>query len=188
MSDSTGSAEIYASSASLGSYVPTVGDTLSLSGTYSPFHQIPEIATITAISKTGTASVPAIAKSSVSQLNQTTLPESIAGHLFELDNVTISGETPTPFDLSNSPTGATITDASGSMTLYYWPTSYSSTYANFNGLAVPTTPVNLIGFVSVFNTGPAEFAPISFATAVPEPASLGLVAAGGLALLRRRRR
>ena len=103
-----------------------------------------------------------------------TLPFSVAGYLFELDDVTISGISGT-FGTANL-TG-TITDGSGnSMTLYYWPTSYSVENANLAGTAIPTGAVNMTGFVSVYS-GVAEFTPMTI-TAVPEPGTLVLLVAG----------
>ena len=55
--DGTGSALIYASSAAVGSYTPTVGDALTISGKYSPYHQLPEIGTITAIGNPSTTTL-----------------------------------------------------------------------------------------------------------------------------------
>src|SRR5664279_509839 len=47
--DSTGSIDLFSSSASFGTYLPTVGDVLTATGTFSPYHQIPELATLTSI-------------------------------------------------------------------------------------------------------------------------------------------
>lgn len=90
--DATGSAEIYSTSAAPlpGGYVPVVGNTISVSGTWSPFHQIPELGTITAISTTGTAAVPAPQNDTIPQVNLTTLPNGVAGYLVTLKGVNIS--------------------------------------------------------------------------------------------------
>ena len=190
--DSTGSLDVFGTTpALLGSYVPTVGDAISVSGTYSPFHQIPELGSVTAVNLQSSGNpVPSPFVSSVSQLNQGTLPNSIAGHLIELDNVMIGGSGgvgglfPTYSQATTATESFTVTDGTGSMTLFDWVTSYS-TAAALGGTAVPTGPVDLIGFDSVFGTGAtatAEFTPISI-TAVPEPANLGMIGAGALALL-----
>jgi hypothetical protein len=54
--------------------------------------------------------------------------------------------------------------------------------ANLDGMAIPTGPVNMTGFVSVYGSGAtadAEFSPISITAApVPEPGSLVLLASG----------
>lgn len=182
--DSTGSLDIF-SSLSGANYTPTVGDAISVMGTHAPYHQIPEITnviggniTISLESSGNTVSAPGI--STIPTLNQTTLPENVAGYLWTLDNVTISGISGT-FGTGNL-TG-TITDGSGnSMTLYYWPTSYSVANANLDGTPIPTGPVDITGFVSVYTSGStsmAEFSPISIVS-VPEPVSLALFGVSGL--------
>jgi hypothetical protein len=185
--DSTGSLDIFGALPGGSSYVPTVGDAISVSGTYSPFHQIPEIGTMTAISPISSGnSVPAIGISTIPTLNQTTLPQGVGGRLWELDNVTISGEGSGTFGTANSPAGAMITDGSNnSMTLFYWPTSYSTANANMANMAIPSGPVDMVGFVSVFTSGGVstpEFNPISV-IAVPEPATMALFGVGGLLTL-----
>ena len=98
-----------------------------------------------------------------------TEPFTTAGYMLELDNVTIGGISGA-FGVANL-TG-TITDSgSNSMTLYYWPTSYSVANANLFGQAIPTGPVNMTGFVSVYNSV-AEFTPMTV-TVVPEPGTAG---------------
>ena len=92
-------------------------------GTYSPYHQIPELGTVTSIvaNSSGNA-VPSPTVTTIPAIDVPTLPFSVAGYMLELDNVTISGETGN-FGITNSPAGAMITDGSGnSMTFYYWPT------------------------------------------------------------------
>ncbi|HEX4793731.1 MAG TPA: IPT/TIG domain-containing protein, partial [Humisphaera sp.] len=158
INDGTGSLEVF--STITNGYTPTVGDALSISGTFSPFDQIPELGTITsisAISHGNTAGSDPLLRT-IAQVKNNPLPSDIAGHLVELDNVTITGEG-SSFGNTNSPSGAKITDSSGNMTLFYWPTSYSRANQFFFGTPVPTGPVNLLGIVDVFS-GTPEFIPI----------------------------
>ena len=182
--DGTGSMTVFG--AMPNSYIPTVGDSISATGTYSPFHQIPELASLTAISASSSGNaIPAIAIATIPQLNQGTQPFTNVEYLWELQNITVAGEGVGNWGTSNSPAGATISDGVNSMTLFYWPTSYSTANANLANTPIPTGPVNMIGFVSNFGTT-AEFTPI-LVTAVPEPASITLLGLGAIALLRRRR-
>lgn len=187
VNDGTGSLDIFGSGTSLTSlgFTPVVGQTISVSGTYSPYDSIPELGTLTAISGTGTAAVPGIGTSTVATLNQSTIPNNIAGYLWTVDNATISGiTTASTFGIANL-TGS-ISDSSGSMTLYYWATSYSMAVQNLYGSTIPTGPVDVTGFVDQFS-GTDEFIPISI-TAVPEPTTLALAGIGGLSMLFLRRR
>ena len=182
--DGTGSMDVYGGSLTGLNYTPAVGDAINVSGTYSPFHQLPELQTLTAISAVSSGNaVPPPTPATISEINGTTEPENRAGYYLELDNVQISGISGT-FGIANL-TG-TITDQGGnSMTLYYWPTSYSVPVANLGGTAIPTGLVNMTGFVSVYTTpgSTGEFTPMTITAAVPEPATLALLAAGGVCAL-----
>ena len=181
-------------------YVPTVGDIVGATGsTYSPFHQIPELAfpsgsTLSPISSGN--SVPAPATYTIPQLNQTTLTlPDIAGHIIELDNVTIQDVSGGNGTFGNGQTGSaanqsyTVTDGVNSMVLFYWASSYSVD-AQMYGQALPTGPVDIIGFDSVFTSGStstAEFTPFQI-TSVPEPTTFALGGCGLFALLAAKRR
>ncbi len=174
--DGTGSIELYGSLPTGSTYTPTVGDSISVSGKYGPYDSIPEIGSMTAITKeTSGNPLPAVQTSTIPTLNVATPPNNVGGYLFNLNNVTISGLTGTTFGLTSE--AGTITDASGNtMAMYYWPTSYSAAAANLNGTAIPTGPVDITGFDSAYK-GTAQFVPVSIA-AVPEPASLAVMALG----------
>ena len=158
VNDGTGSADVFGTSLPNG-YTPTVGDALSVVGTYSPYHQIPEIGTVTTLTVESTGNVvPAPLIETIPNVNLATLPENIAGQLITVKNVSISGISGT-FGVANL-TG-TITDgASNSMVLYYWPTSYSMANADLFGQTIPTGPVDLTGFVSVYTSGTHQHAGI----------------------------
>ena len=166
--DGTGSMDLFGHLPSGNTYVPSVGDAISASGKFSPFDQIPELASLTAINQVSSGNaIPSPLNLTIPQANQGTLPLSIAGYPVTIDNVMISGITAPAFGIANL-TG-TITDASdNSMTLFYWPTSYSLANANLFGEAVPTGPVNVSGLVDSFD-GTAEFIPMTITPAVPVP-------------------
>ena len=74
--DATGGADIFGYLPSGGTYTsPTAGDVVSVTGIYAPFHEIPEIGgtaqgDITAITKIGTAAVPAATPETISYIAQ----------------------------------------------------------------------------------------------------------------------
>ncbi len=187
VNDGTGSLDIFGKMPAGNPYVPTVGDAISASGTYSPFHQIPEVASLTAISQISTGNpVPPIGSIGIPALNVPTQPFTNVEYLWTVRNVTVSNGTDlVPSTWGTSNLSLTITDSgNNSMTLFYWPTSYSMVNANLFGKATPTGAVDITGFVSVFGTGlsaVAEFTPLSItpASPAPEPASWILALVGG---------
>ena len=188
--DSTGSLDIFSALTGLG-YTPTVGDAISVGGTYSPYHQIPEIATITSITwqSSGNA-VPSPVAYTIPTLTASgtgPIPQNIAGQLLTLDNVSLYTDSAATIPVSgNFATHANTTlyakDGSGNiMEVYVWASSYSTCGA-LGGTAIPTGPVDITGFVSQSGTFAPEITPYSI-TSVPEPTTLGLCGAGGLLLL-----
>jgi len=195
--DSSGSMEIFGSASVLTTlgFTPAVGDAIQVSGTYSPFLSIAELGTLTSISlESAGNSVGSPITGTLSSLNSPTfsvggsiLPESLAGTLVQLDDVTISGQTAgETFGIANLT--LTATDSTGSEALYYYPTSFSLANQNLFGQTIPTGPVDIVGIASDYNGTTPEFVPLSI-TAVPEPATLSLCGAGAaLALFVGRRR
>ncbi|HTV40926.1 MAG TPA: hypothetical protein VMF08_10140 [Candidatus Sulfotelmatobacter sp.] len=184
VNDGTGSMDVFGSLSGLG-FTPSVGETISVTGEYSPYNQIPELEDITSISAVGTGTVPSIGTATIPQLNVDTLPYSIAGYEVTVDDVMIGGIS--SFGTSNQ-TG-TITDgAANSMTLYYWESSYSSALQNLDGMSVASgQEYDVTGFVDVYSSSSPEFIPVSV-VAVPEPGALSLCGMGGLMLFRLLRR
>jgi hypothetical protein len=206
--DTTGSMDIYGSLASFG-YTPTVGDAVQVSGAYSLYNQIPELATPTAAAKLSSGNAaPAPGVITIGQFNSYggTEPENVTGYMFTINNVTISSGAGGAGTAGAMLTGTTlqttfgesaagvanggtngsgyITDSSGkTLELYYWESSYSSCYTGLGGLAIPTGPVDVTGFFSYGD----QFTPVSMTAAVPEPATLGLFGIGAVAMLMRRR-
>jgi len=211
--DQTGSLDLFTSASTLttgtanASAALHVGDGLSIGAQWGPFHQIPEISLVSTpasnnfvtTESTGNA-LPTKPIFNVSQLAATgTAPSNslnIAGYYLELDNVTITGSnglTSLPGYVTNTaPSIAqetfTITDNTGSMTMFDWTTSYSAA-DQLQGKAIGAgNTYNAYGFVSYNPGGPLEFTPLAL-VAVPEPSSILLVGVGmaGLLALRRRR-
>ena len=204
--DATGSLDLFVSASTLttlthnASATLSVGDALNAAGQWSPFHKIPELAFVTTPASnnyvttisTGNA-LPTPPVFTISQLNQgnindPTIPLNQAGYYLEIDNVKITsaiGRTDLPSYTTSIPDESfTITDATGSMIMFDWTTSYSA------ATLLAGTPIgdaytyNLRGFLSVNPGGPMEFT----AFQVPEPSTVALVASGLLGLLTLRRR
>lgn len=193
--DSTGSLDIFGLPSG-SAYVPHVGDAISLSGTYSPFDSIPEVATLTSItlqSQGNAVSSPAVATiPTLLGLSQTpALPLGYGENLVTLDNVSLytdsAGTTPVS---GNFPTHANgtyyVKDGSGNiMEMYDWASSYSVDGV-LGGTAIPTGTVDITGFLAV-SGGAVQISPVSIIS-VPEPTTLGLCGGGALLMLALRRR
>jgi hypothetical protein len=75
--------------------------------------------------------VPALGIATIPQLNVVPLPQNLAGYMWQVQNVTISGALPASGLFSNQNLNLTITDSNNSgMQLYYWPSSISVSLAN----------------------------------------------------------
>jgi hypothetical protein len=197
-SDGTGSLEIFGKIPTSSSYVPTVGDAIAATGTYSPFDAIPELESLTAISQVSTSNtIPAPVSVTIPQLNaleSSSYPSNFAiqDYILALNNVTIdavgggqaTGNFPTHANGTYSLVDGNVGD--GTLTMYLWASSYSAAGA-YGGTAIPQGPVDITGICDVFSGAPnvTEFVPFSI-VAVPEPASIGLLGLGAAMLLRRR--
>jgi hypothetical protein len=177
--DSSGSLDMFYSS-SAATYAPTVGDAVSVTGSYAPFDGVPEIDTplsISQISSGNAYSGPAlvtIPQVNVTSLNSPGLVNS-PGMLVQIDNVTLGNAGSVWTSHANVTT--TISDGVNSMVLYDWASSYSVDGA-LGGTVAPTGLVDVTGFVDFYaGSSEAEFIPVSI-SAVPEPAALPLCGAG----------
>jgi hypothetical protein len=194
--DGTGSMDVFApiSSPLPGGYTPTAGDQLTISGPFSPFNGLPEMGTpVTAltVNSSGNPTPLPLSETIPAMAGYTTQPTagnpypSFAGHLVEVDNVTLSGASGT-FGTANIP--LTITDgASNSMAAFYNPTTYSLPNQNLFGTSIPSGPVDAIGLIQLFSGAPELL--IMNLTPVPEPSTcvLGVLSLVGLVTVRKLR-
>ena len=208
--DSTGSLDLFTSAVTLTTLTAnagatlSVGDALKIGAPFSPFHQIPEIAPASTLSATNYITkvstgntVPTAPIFTVNQIAAvgSTLSNNIniAGFYLEIQNVTITGTNGFTTNLpgwTNDFTKETftVTDNTGSMTMFDWTTSYSACTMLSNTPIGVANQYNAFGFVSYNTGGPLEFTPLSL-VAVPEPSTILLAGSGllGLLVLRRRR-
>ncbi len=159
LNDGTGSLEYFGTLPN-GSPTPVVGDEVNISGKYSPFNAIPEIANATSfsfVSHGGT--VPAPLPETIPTMNVTNPPLTIAGYLVNVQGVAITPAGGTFLDGTSSFNQAlTITDLnSNSMVLYYYQSSYSLPNQNFYGTQVPSARQNITGIIDVFSGTNPEF-------------------------------
>jgi hypothetical protein len=190
--DGTGSIDIFGKMPTGNTYTPAVGDKISLTAQYGPYHQIPELTNMTSISLVSSGNaVPAAPVATIGNLNlSTTIAPTLQAYPVEIDNVSIfTDSAATVHATGNYPAGNFayyIKDGAGAiMEMYFWYTSYSCDGA-MTGAAIPTGPVNITGFLSQSGTYPIEITPNSI-TPVPEPSTLALAGLGLAALLLRRR-
>jgi hypothetical protein len=225
--DASGAILIYSSTSALNSMgytSPAVGDQISVTGNWAPYHGIPELSTpYTVFTKlsSGNATIGAKATTIPTVLanagignadssygnahpdngqNNFPLSQTLAGYIVEIPDVVVSG-LGTYVNFPNASLAFTITDNSAnSMTLYFWPSSYSSS-ADMIGAPIPTWPVDVYGFLSSYpsklaaslggtNLWQDEITPIAFVGSIPEPSSFMLAGMGLLSLIavmRRRR-
>jgi hypothetical protein len=194
--DTTGSLDIFG--ALPGGYTPTLGDAITATGTYAPFHQISELGSITAISAISAGNpIPSPVAYTIPQMTASgtgVLPGNLSGYLVSLNNVTLYSDAAATIPATgNFATHANVAlyakDASGNIIeTYVWESSYSVDGA-MGGKPIPTGTVDMTGFVSQSSTFPPEFTPFSITQVVPEPSVLNLFGAGSvLAFLSRFRK
>jgi len=204
--DASGSLDVFSSAASLAAlhWTPAEGQTVSLTATYSPYHSIPEIATVTAATVSGVGeplwNSPGV-NGSGSQV--TTIPavlantgtgtygplsQNLAAYMVEIDNVSVSGQgTLTTFPATNAT--LYLNDTGGhQLTMYFWYTSYSCDGMMVGG-TIPTYPVNVFGMLTSYpsvsgtiTTWQDEIIPTAF-VGIPEPSSFMLAGIGLLSLI-----
>jgi len=143
--DASGSLDVFTSSSSAAAagWTPAEGQTVSLTATYSPYHSIPEIATVTAVTVSGVGEPlwnspgvqgsgsqvvtipPVLANPFNSGSPYLPLAQNLAAYMVEIKNVTISGQGAlTTFPATNE--AMYLNDSSGNqLTMYFWYTSYS---------------------------------------------------------------
>jgi len=205
--DASGSLETDFSSASLHSlgWTPAVGQNISVSATYNPYHALPEIVTASAATVLNpNAGFTWAAPGGIQGGSQdTTIPNALnnsgaqkylplnpnlTGYLVEIDNVTVSGQGAlTTFPQTNET--MYINDTGGNqLTMYFWYTSYSCD-GQMAGGTIPTYPVNVFGMLSSYpsvssgvTTWQDELVPTAF-VGIPEPSSFMLAGIGLLSLL-----
>ncbi|MGD1087424.1 MAG: PEP-CTERM sorting domain-containing protein [Verrucomicrobiota bacterium] len=177
-----------------GSPTLSVGEGIGITSIkYSPYEGLPELATNASTAFTlypssggNVNTVPAPVTATVATLNTDagllsangTLPNSVAGNLIVIDNVTIGLGTNlvTTFGIKNLT--LTATDITGSAALYYYVTDDELANQNLYGTTIPTGPVDIEGVETVFD-GAAE---IDLLAIVPEPGTLALCGAGAAVL------
>jgi hypothetical protein len=172
------------------------GDSIDFTATNAPYQGGAELTTtnfaLDAAVVPGTAPAPITIDVSELTAGATSGGFPLSEELVTLDGVSFGATTTT---LANNTT-YTITDASGSGSVYPYKSDSVVLAAEqaANAAGILPGPVDITGYVDVYNpsgTSPTyEIYPTSItASAVaPEPASLGVLSLGAVALLKRRRR
>jgi hypothetical protein len=195
LNDGTGSIDVFGAAPAGDTYVPTLGDSVQVTGEWAPFDGIPELETLTALTKVSsgnpvpgpiTETIPALSSIVPASANTGSSNLAISEYLVTVPNVTLSGLTAFPAAAGSAGEASlTATDASSNtLSVFFDPPTYyiSDPLA---GTTVPTGPVNITGVAEIFSGAP-ELILFSISP-VPEPATLGLVSLGALVLMARRR-
>jgi len=212
--DASGSLDIFATASSLSTlgWTPAVGQNISVSATYNPYHSIPEIASPSAVTviSTGNATwaqpgiqggsavttIPAVLANTGSN-TYLPLTQGLEDYLVEIRDVTISGaRTLTAFPATNDGNLFLNDTAGHQLTLYFYYSSYSCDGA-MTGAPIPdNSPLTSAGLFDVWGLLSAypsvsggvtnwqdELVPTAFVAEVPEPSSIMLAGIGLLSLL-----
>lgn len=187
LQDSSGGVQAYRFPASAFSgFTPAVGDIVDVTATNDPYEDNPEFSNTSAAVSLVSAGTFTPATVTAAQANGATTNGLIA-EMVTVPNVIITD------DAAAGTTGTTFTsdgtydatDSTGSLETYIY--NSDSAVAALEGQTIPTTPVNITGYLDYYSGGGlVEIYPTAI-SAVPEPASLGLLVLGGLATLTRRR-
>ncbi len=193
MQDGTGS--IIAFGVAKSTYTATLGDSISFNATDVTYQGSPELSssgfTLNGLPTPGTAPSPTVL--TIPQFKATgdgtaTAFAPYAESLVELDNVTISPTTAFPGASANAT--YTLSDGTNTTSLYAYKSDSAvvaaETAANAANPGGLTGTYDIVGYDDVFYGAP-EIYPLSI-VAVPEPASITLLALGGISMLARRRR
>jgi hypothetical protein len=190
-------------------YTPAVGDQISVTGTWSPYHGIPELASPTSVTvgSQGNAQMVGSKATTIANVlanNGTTtagpFAQNLEGYLVEIPNVTISGQgTVVNWPATNSGTTALpnlyLNDSGGGkLTLYFWYSSYSCD-GQMVGAPIPNYAVDVYGLLTAYPSVKSgvtnwqdELIPTAFVQEIPEPSSFMLAGVGLLSLLAALRR
>ncbi len=188
--DGTGSIYVYGALPSSGGYTPAVGDAITTTGNeFYVYHGMNELqgpgssyyqlANLTQVSA-GNATYGPTA-TTINQINGATIPNSLNAKLLTITATIGGGMTGVTFG-TGTLTG-TVTDSTGSESLYYWPTSYSVANANLDGFVpVAGQEYTITGLASNYGGTEPEFIPLEITpAAVPEPMTI-IPACAGLVL------
>jgi hypothetical protein len=192
LQDSTGALEGFDIPFGAGS-APVAGDQVNLSGAWEPFHELPEIGShgsITAAEEIGTTNNPLpapIAFTTEDMQNGSSVGAADLMQVGNLDNVTFveTGTFSTANENSNE--DFEVTDGTDIAQVFV------SSSSQYFGTAIPTTPVDIHGYLRIFSSTPDsnfeyDLLGSNAITPVPEPASISLLGIGIPLLLRRRGR